>query len=223
MSYTPIPTSDTNLSVSEDIQHRPKKFHIFRNLLGHYLVVLLLIIFIVLVTLLFKGIIPRHEDATNCGNSSVEALSQGCVFDVMSFAWLPERCFDRELTAEFLAQQDWKWFLDPEGIEVVEYVNITTGIHDEVYVTEEYQMYHCTFMWRKMHRAAIAGRALDGYISDIHHTAHCEMQILDRRLRLNDTSTTMYIKYADCPEETKDLGRLGWYRIIREQRVYRNP
>lgn len=158
-----------------------------------------------------------------CGNSPAEAISLGCNFDIISFAWLPARCFDQELMDEFMAVHDWKWFLDRDGQHSVDLASVAAGGYDELYVTQEYHMYHCTYMWRKMHRAILAGTVLDGYIGDMHHTAHCETMILDRTRALDTINTSILTKYVRCPFAQEDFqGRWGWYRVINGQRVYRD-
>ena len=168
---------------------------------------------------------PQSENlvAETCGNSSSEAISLGCSFDIVSFAWLPARCFDQELVDRFLALHNWTWYLDTEGQQTVDLASVAAGKYDRLYVSQEYHMYHCTYTWRKMHRAILAGSVVDGYISDTHHTAHCEMQILDRSLPLDAISNSIYIKYASCPIKQDFPGRWGWYRVINGQRVYRDP
>ena len=59
---------------------------------------------------------PENISPETCGNSSHEALSLGCSFDVISFAWLPDRCSDKELVDDFLALKHWNWYLDAGGM-----------------------------------------------------------------------------------------------------------
>lgn len=142
---------------------------------------------------------PSFHGSRTCGNSSAEARSLGCSFDVMSFAWLPAHCFDRELTDEFLALRDWEWFLDIDGIHAVALDSIIAGGYPQLYVTQEYHLYHCTFMWRKMHRAVLRGGPLDSYIGNFNHTTHCARMLLDRETGLADINTEIYTKYVNCP------------------------
>ena len=166
---------------------------------------------------------PEDISPELCGNSSREALSLGCSFDVMTFAWLPDRCFDKELVDDFLALKDWNWYLDVRGQQIADSASVVAGAYDAVYVTNEYHMYHCTYMWRKMHRATLAGKVLDGYIGDMHHTAHCGMHLMDRSRALDKIDTLARTKYVECPLQQESRGRWGWFRIINGQRVYRDP
>lgn len=222
-SYAQVSTTNEAVDLESPKQKTPssKKFQsVWQHLQWFVALGLTLIVFILVIFLRD----PQSKDpaAETCGNSSSEAISLGCSFDIMSFAWLPPRCFDRELMNQFLAIRDWKWYLDTEGRQTVDLASVAAGQYDQLYVTQEYHMYHCTYMWRKMHRAIAAGAVVDGYIGDIHHTAHCEMQILDRSRSLDAISTSIYTKFASCPIKQKVPGWWGWYRIIDGQRVHRD-
>ena len=223
-SYTAVPTageSDSSGSLEKSTHWSGKPRHLVQYL--PWLIASVIALILVGVVAFLQLSQPENISPDTCGNSSHEALSLGCSFDVMSFAWLPDRCFDKELVDDFLALKDWNWYLDAGGQQTADPASVAAGAYDELYVTQEYHMYHCTHMWRKMHRAILAGRDLDGYIGDMHHTAHCEMQILDRSRALDDTSTKIYTKYVECPLQQESRGRWGFYRIINGQRVYRDP
>ncbi|KAK3312966.1 hypothetical protein B0H66DRAFT_485102 [Apodospora peruviana] len=156
-----------------------------------------------------------------CGTSPQDAVSRGCRFDVMSFAWLPAPCFDGELMADFLALRDWRWYVDPDGTQMADAAAAARGEYDRLYVTQEYHMYHCTYMWRKMHRAIRYRRPLDGYIANMEHTAHCEaMLVNDAGLPLDATNTAIVSKYVQCPVSGQELGDAGWYRMVDGARVH---
>ncbi|KIW15638.1 hypothetical protein PV08_05687 [Exophiala spinifera] len=149
-----------------------------------------------------------------CGLSASDAVRRGCSFDPVSFAWLPKRCFDEELTAQFLAQRDWQWYRDSNGTVPVQYEALRNGEYSELYVTQEYHMYHCTYMWRKMHRAIIHGQPLDGYIGHLSHTSHCEKMLLNHGAALNLTNTIIATKFVNCPKSQRSLGDKGWYLMV---------
>jgi hypothetical protein len=223
MSYAPVSTSERFPSEPLTKKLSPVINPKYLTTQARILVAISVVIAVALTSVLIHVGIQNIYSPESCGGSSAEVISLGCIFDMMSFGWLPARCFDKELTDECLARQDWKWFLDPNRVEAIDFSDVAAGHYDAVYVTREYQLYHCTYMWRKMHRAMLAGRIVDGYIRDMHHTANCEMQILDQWLGLNDTSSMIYVKFATCPRVQKDTGRWGWYRVIDGHRVHRNP
>ncbi|KAK2882514.1 hypothetical protein FQN49_000280 [Arthroderma sp. PD_2] len=45
----------------------------------------------------------KPEVITNCGKSRAEAVSRGCILDIMAGAWLPKVCYDEELALEALS------------------------------------------------------------------------------------------------------------------------
>jgi hypothetical protein len=153
--------------------------------------------FIMLYLYLFRR--SSHSKLENCGTSPAEAVALGCSFDIMSFAWLPARCFDRELMEDFLALRRWEWFMDNEGVGIADVASVFAGSYDELYVTEEYHLYHCTYMWKKMHRAVLGGNPLDSYIGNIKHTEHCEMMLIDKERPLDGITTRIFTKYPNCP------------------------
>ncbi|KAF2691802.1 hypothetical protein K458DRAFT_438148 [Lentithecium fluviatile CBS 122367] len=51
----------------------------------------------------------------NCGNSTAEARAKGCVFDVLTNMWVPEPCWDREDTEEFMRTAPWQSYNMQDG------------------------------------------------------------------------------------------------------------
>ncbi|KAI0520847.1 hypothetical protein F5B22DRAFT_54612 [Xylaria bambusicola] len=137
-----------------------------------------------------------------CGSSPAEAVARGCHFDVISFCWLPDACYDTELAEEFRANHKLEWFVDPDKQHPLSYEQIMTGEHTGLYVNWEYHVAHCTTMWKKMHRAILGDlgkSAIDGYIGSYDHTKHCEMMLLsDRDVALETINTRIAVKYPNC-------------------------
>ncbi|KAJ5569721.1 uncharacterized protein N7459_009151 [Penicillium hispanicum] len=140
--------------------------------------------------------IPTSPTA-HCGTSREEAKSLGCHFDPMSFSWLPTDCYDAELTETFLDLQAWEWYTDATGSPAPRDA-VLTGEYDELFVSWEYHLLHCTYAWRKMHRALLHGRPVDGYIAQYTHTAHCEEMLLAQRIERNSTNTIIRTKFVSC-------------------------
>ncbi|KAK1975430.1 hypothetical protein LZ30DRAFT_537771, partial [Colletotrichum cereale] len=105
-----------------------------------------------------------------------QALSRGCVHDFVSGAWVHRKCYEEELEQEFLAARPWRWWADENRTREVTVEEIrTTGGPSPIYVTPgpDYHDIHCAYTWKKMHRAILGGRKLDGHIGSVHHTEHC--------------------------------------------------
>ncbi|KAH6653031.1 hypothetical protein BKA67DRAFT_659678 [Truncatella angustata] len=138
--------------------------------------------------------------SAHCGNSSAEAAAMGCSFDIMSFTWSRKACFDEELMHEFLAARNWTWWLASDGNQEVAMETVALGIHPRLFVSWEYHLFHCTYMWKKMHRALLRGTPLDSYLLDQNHTAHCSHMLLDRNPLLEQRNTIIVTKYPSCSE-----------------------
>lgn len=173
--------------------------------------------FLILVTALVTAttLILQHKTAPNdtetpqasniCGTTHSSATLANCSFDPISFSWTPQPCYDDELIESFLALNDWRWYLDANATETVAFDDVMTGRYEYLYVSWNYHRWHCTYMWRKMHRA-IMGRnnktgsslLLDTYINDPEHTDHCERVLLNRTGSLAETSTMIRRKFVEC-------------------------
>ncbi|TID17803.1 uncharacterized protein E2P81_ATG10778 [Venturia nashicola] len=134
-----------------------------------------------------------------CGNSTAEARALGCHFDIITFSWLPDRCYDAELSKNFEDVEEWDYFLDHNKTQRVEKAEALTGEYDGLYVSWKYHIIHCVYMWEKMHRAVLGlGKpAIDGYIGPLAHTRHCG-EMLTMRLKFSDYNTRIKVKYPDC-------------------------
>ena len=138
-----------------------------------------------------------------CGTDPETARRRNCHFDVISFCWLPSRCYDAELAQDFDDANALEWFLDAERKHPLSHEQIMTGNYTGLYVNWEYHIRHCTAMWKKLHRAVLGrknGReAIDSYIGVYTHTEHCEHMLIDgRKYELEAINTRIAVKYPDC-------------------------
>ncbi|KAJ0359909.1 hypothetical protein COL154_007960 [Colletotrichum chrysophilum] len=143
-----------------------------------------------------------------CGATPSAARAAGCLFDLISFNWLPLACHDAALAATFEAELraagELAWYRDMNRTAPLTREQIMTGEYTGVYVSLAYHLRHCTAMWRRMHRALIQGGGglgrVDSYIWGYHHTLHCEDTLLGRRNEMEAEvfTTEVRIKYPDC-------------------------
>lgn len=158
-----------------------------------------------------------------CGSTPAEARAAGCHFDIISWTWLAEPCYDAGLSEAFAAEtQDGDWFVDEARTQPLTRDQVLSGEYTGIYVRIGYHLRHCTAMWKKMHRALLdeagvevgsgeatrrgegAGSskgltAMDAYIWSYQHTLHCEEMLLGE---WSDTdgilATEVRTKYPDC-------------------------
>jgi hypothetical protein len=115
----------------------------------------------------------------HCGNSVAEAQAAGCQFELMSYAWLPEPCIDRELEEEFRSL-GFPYFEDIEGTRPVAH-EVVVGGDQIVFSTWREHMWHCAFMWKKIVKIANGvkgGGGLSTRMLRMNHTEHCSDMIL---------------------------------------------
>lgn len=109
-----------------------------------------------------------------CGQTAAEARKLGCIFDTISFSWLIPECYDQELVHEFdKLPVKFPFFYDPEGKSEAPWSEVEKG-ERAMFVPWSHHLWHCGFLWRKMHRALMAGVPVDSYIGNYTHTEHCQ-------------------------------------------------
>ncbi|RMZ42989.1 iron ABC transporter [Aspergillus flavus] len=69
-----------------------------------------------------------------CGHTAGEARARGCHFDIITFCWLPDRCYDAELSDSLEKLVDWKWYLDRNKTQPVPKEEALQGELDGLYV-----------------------------------------------------------------------------------------
>ena len=155
----------------------------------------------------------QFSDSRSCGSTRAEAVSNGCQFDMMSFCWLHPDCFDAELTESFLTSQAWSWYSDRDPTTGIAANEIPRDVaesanYDRLYVSWQYHLVHCVFMWKKLHRAISSTSPIDSYIGNLHHTNHCSDNLLRQDLGFNLTNTAIEVKYPYCdiPRRRRILG-----------------
>lgn len=118
-----------------------------------------------------------HDQRTHeCGSSALEARTRGCVWDPVGFAWLPERCSDRELATELLTKTNWTLYADPKGTIKKSNEDFADD-NSNTYLTTADHVLHCVFAWKRIHRALLAGNPYHSGLS-LDHTNHCAHIIL---------------------------------------------
>lgn len=143
---------------------------------------------IILCTALLSHRTPKLNgtDIHTCGNTSTEARSNNCVFDILGYNWIPRRCYDAETAVEFN-----EWVHDPArkfgafpfftsgdaSQRIKDMSELSDRVHIKTFTTQEEHVGHCVFLLRRLERArysAFQHETLGGYA----HVEHCSKQIL---------------------------------------------
>lgn len=192
-------TSETDALAAEFNQRNDHPYLLsYRN--GFFILLGVLVVFLSAVT--FGGDVVgsqlRHQTAmlvvdtptseSPCGNTTAEARARGCEFDLLSYSWLPQKCLDRETSAEFrdwVMSSDrrhgsWPFFTDEK---------LTNPVPDEdalsertmpvfTWTTWEEHLGHCVFLGRRIQRSISGGFGVDPHQGNYEHTAHCTKEVL---------------------------------------------
>jgi hypothetical protein len=116
----------------------------------------------------------------DCGTNPQEAIAKGCKFDISMWAWERPECYDEELINDFIARTDWHFYSNDtlEPTYELPLDRVARGDYPRVYTEQKYHMIHCTYTWRKVHKALEGNLTLDHVAIPYSHTRHCEKVLL---------------------------------------------
>lgn len=126
----------------------------------------------------------------NCGNSTTEARARGCVFDVLTNMWVPEPCWDRKGTEEFMRIAPWQGYdmQDAERLLTLEEMSERIGsdpvtpdpMSPPYWTPLREHVIHCALMWQRQHRGFMSGKSkmLDFHSLSYQHTIHCSNSLI---------------------------------------------
>ncbi|OAX84482.1 hypothetical protein ACJ72_01153 [Emergomyces africanus] len=140
----------------------------------------------------------------DCGKTRAEAVSRGCVLDIMGTAWLPPLCYNKELAEEALLPDTNLAKVGGSGVfPWWESHNHTTEIsqdslqyNDELvgYTWETFHVAHCLYDWRVLVKAVkqIRSGERNVYVHvallNYHHAHHCSEIIVNQDHRVGGKS-----------------------------------
>lgn len=128
------------------------------------------------------------ESSCDCGETIEEAESKNCIFDALASAWLPPKCRDDHLTAEFNRSGPgdrgaWPYYADENGTipMTMDEMAQLGGKKVYWYSIREWHVYHCNFYWRKYFRIKDTNALMEKRYGGLHHIRHCNDVFLDKR------------------------------------------
>lgn len=120
-----------------------------------------------------------------CGNSTEEAKAQGCEYDVLSNAYLPKVCIDKQSISDYQKIGPmWKAYEDANHTKPIESTE-DMGNRQFYYTNLRDHVVHCAEIWKKQFRAFSGNnRYFDTVIGLEVHTKHCAdflVEMTDRK------------------------------------------
>ena len=115
-----------------------------------------------------------------CGNSSAEALSLGCSFDQLMWAWHPKQC-PHYTNEEYLAENRWKFYINPYTKEVASDKDWERMLNNEVQLFGERREHltHCVFMLLNLGQIIRDGGKYTSQQVAYEHLEHCSNAVLE--------------------------------------------
>ena len=126
----------------------------------------------------------------HCGNSTAEARAQGCVFDVLTNMWVPELCWDKEGTEEFMRTAPWQGYDMQDGKRLLTLEEMSERVGKDRLAPDpssppywtplREHVIHCALMWQRQHRGFMSGNSkkLDFHSLSYQHTVHCSSSLV---------------------------------------------
>lgn len=166
-----------------------KRFSYNRSIVCVFISVVLAFCLIAgLLVLIYQVHRPASEDEspTECGASLAEFEANGCVFDVLSYNWMPARCKDQATSEEFQS-----WLSEPQrhlgpwpfftemvkssslaGNRIASEVDLGNRWDMEIWSSMEEHLAHCMFLFLHVSRVAL-GEAPLRTSDTLPHAEHC--------------------------------------------------
>lgn len=129
----------------------------------------------------------EHAQSCSCGSSVAEALSMNCAYSPFEVAWLPPHCRDDELIEEFNhighgPNGTWQYYSDWDKSKELSFDEVASlaDYHGHFFVSHEWHVQHCTYVWRKLFRSQKTGVTLPNMMNTYSHISHCTDMFLKR-------------------------------------------
>lgn len=145
----------------------------------------------------------RHNITTGarlleCGNSTQEAKSLGCQYDVLLNHWVPAPCIDHDFLEEYMDDNSWVGYIDEALTQPISTVEEMS--ESEFYFTSlRDHINHCAMLWKKQFWVLYKEyTAFDTIIANPSHTDHCAFFLTEAKDVDLDQATRVEKGYAGC-------------------------
>ncbi|PGG99375.1 hypothetical protein AJ80_09371 [Polytolypa hystricis UAMH7299] len=140
----------------------------------------------------WKTIQANKTVSCNCGETVSEAISNGCKYDSIAAAWLPDACRDDSLIAEFEKagpNQDgsWPYYTDRNKTRTltVREVSMLPNSGGHFFTIHQWHLVHCAYYWKKLWRSSRRSGGggvvvVEQRYDTMAHIDHCEKMFLKR-------------------------------------------
>ncbi len=170
---------DENERQPERIQQYRRITHAIRNIIVYLFVVVCGVAILVVVSL-YEFRAKNNVPTRLCGNSSVEALSLGCTFDQLTWAWYPPSC-PHYANNEFLDAEQWHYYDDPHSMVPVAGENWTRALDNQqdLWGERREHLTHCVYVFLSLGQIIRDGTPYAPKLVRYEHLHHCSTILLE--------------------------------------------
>lgn len=135
-------------------------------------------------------------ESPTCGSTPEEARANGCSFDIMHFAWVPELCYYPMLSEEeFSTFENNTWYSDEVQSQEIDKATIARGEVQVAYNTLEYREYQCAYGWKMLRRALMTRTTVDSRTSDVDESAYCGELIFENLVNSDVPADMQFVRF----------------------------
>jgi hypothetical protein len=115
-----------------------------------------------------------HVDFINCGTSTEEARSKGCVYDILANHYVHKSCYDEIGTQSYMNEgTSWMGWLEKNKTTQLATIE-EMGDYDVYWTSQRDHIVHCGEMWKRQYRAFTQNwQYIDAITANEEHTFHC--------------------------------------------------
>lgn len=135
---------------------------------------------------------------SDCGTSSAEAIANGCIFDVLRYAWIPPQCYDDVAVEEAGPSGQWRFYLDKNRSVPLSSGPENLALHETAYTQWGYHVQHCRYLYILAGRASKYELLISNDLASFTHALHCGMVLAETRMAPEMVGTKVERWYATC-------------------------
>ncbi|XP_014549946.1 hypothetical protein COCVIDRAFT_117381 [Bipolaris victoriae FI3] len=131
------------------------------------------------------------------GSAPEEALSLGCEFQLFSYAWVPKKCTQPGIEAEFRALPGLRYYSTSDGSQEVDVTEVAKG-ESHLWTNIVEHDVHCELVLRSLAMASLSG-VYTGNILDLEHSNHCIDSLLTaKNWSMDELNTQVEVDFLSC-------------------------
>ncbi|KAL6817533.1 hypothetical protein V8C40DRAFT_253264 [Trichoderma camerunense] len=181
--------SDSNLCSNDTMQTRHCSWRLLHlSRIGQPCVIAIIFISVVFLGIGLSAVIFHKASSSQntlrhnnlCGNSTEDAISLGCSFNQLLWAWLPAHC-PHYANEDFTKAENWTYYQDFHGNGEISSEHVIEAMDKgiKLWTQQREHVSHCVFMFLGLGQVIRDGSPYTEKLTDYTHIKHCVELILE--------------------------------------------